>query len=272
MRAMKVVTVASQKGGVGKTTLTVNLAGVLASKGKKVLILDMDPQAAASGWLLGSQGGKGLLEVLTEGGSLGDLVEETRVRGLEIIPGSGWTGVAEKLLGGEPGAELILRKALEKLPRRWDFLFLDTPPSLGLLTLQALTGSDLVLVPTEPGALALGGVGRLLHTLEKVQDRLNSSLLLEGIVLCRVSQRTRLYGESRDLLERKFGKKVFQTFIRESVRHKEAPGHRLPIHEYDPNGHGAEDFRALGVEFLKRQRNKETNGNGQEEANSEFLG
>ena len=249
---MRTIAAVNQKGGSGKTTTAVNLAAALGEKGRRVLVIDLDPQSSASAWLGIKDGGRGLLDVFTDNGNLLDLVHETDAQGVDVVPSSTWLAGVEKALAGEVGAELIFGKVLRRLPARWEAVLVDCPPSLGLLTVSALAAVREVLVTVEAHYLALRGLAELLRTVEVVKDRLNPSLAVSAILACRVDQRTRLSLEVVGRLRERFGKLVLRTFIRENVRLAEAPSYARPITTYDPQSHGAEDYRAAATELWKR--------------------
>ncbi|HAM23288.1 MAG TPA: ParA family protein [Actinobacteria bacterium] len=251
---MRQIAVTNQKGGSGKTTTAVNLGAALGEKGKRVLVLDLDPQASASAWFGVKDGGRGLLDVFAEGRPLAPLVQATCAKGVELIPASPWLVGIEKALAAEPGTETILRRALERLPPRWDFVLVDCPPSLGLLAVAALAGCGEVLVPVETRVMALAGLAGLVQTVERVRDRLNPSLRLTGLLACRVDARTRLSQDVVQTLRERFGADVFQTVIRENVRLAEAPSFAKPITIYDARSSGAEDYRNAAAELLKRDK------------------
>lgn len=250
---MRLIAVTNEKGGAGKTTTAVCVAACLSELGKRVLVLDLDPQASASAWLGVTDAGRGLLEVFTNNGNLADLVHATPVSGVDVVPSSTWLASVDKALAGEVGAEGILRKALQRLPAdRWDFLLVDCPPSLGLLTVSALAACHEVLVPCAAHFLALAGLAALTQTVETVRERLNPELHVSAIVACRVNARTRLSSEVVDSLRKTFGPLVLKAVVRESTRLAEAPSYAQPITAYDPHGHGAEDYRAVAKELLKK--------------------
>lgn len=251
---MRQIAVMNQKGGSGKTTSAVNLAAALGEKGKRVLLIDLDPQASASNWFGVKDGGRGLLEVFTDGQPLAPLVQATCAKGVELVPSSTWLVGVERALASEPGTEAILRRALERLPDRWDLVLVDCPPSLGLLAVAALAACGEVLVPVETRVMALAGLASLVQTVERVRDRLNPELRIAGLLPCRVDARTRLSHDIVETLRERFGADVFRTVIRENVRLAEAPSFSKPITIYDPRSAGAEDYRDAAAELLKRDK------------------
>ena len=249
---MRTLAFVNQKGGVGKTTSAVNVAAALAEEGKKVLLLDLDPQGCASAWCGVQADGKGLLEVLSGNGSLSDLVAVSAIPGVGVVPASEWLSSADRSLAGEVGAETILRKAVHRLPKRWDFLLVDCPPALGLLVVSSLVACREVFVPVEASTMALGGLARLVQTVDRVRERLNPDLRLAHILAVRVDSRTNLARDVVDRLRERFGDLVLETVVRESVRFREAWSFGKPITTYDPKGTGAEDYRAVSHELLTR--------------------
>jgi len=251
---MRTIALMNQKGGSAKTTTTVNLAAALAAQRKKVLVLDLDPQANASTWLGVSDGGSDMLDVLKGDKRLSDCVRASSTKGVDIVPSSPWLAGAERSLAGEVGAEVGLRKGVEKLPSQWDVLLVDCPPALGLLSVSALTACDEVLVPVETHTLALSGLAHLVSTIERVRERLNPSLRLAGILACRVDTRKRLSQDVIFSLRERFGGSVFEAVVRENVRLAEAPSFQTDIFQYDPKSSGAEDYLAVGRELLSRAK------------------
>jgi chromosome partitioning protein len=249
---MRTVAVAMQKGGSGKTTTTVNLAAALAERGKRVLVVDVDPQANATSWFGVRDAGKGVFSCLCENGSVSDILVRSAAGGVDVVPSSAWLVGAEKALAGEVGAETILRRRLKPVDGAYDVALVDTPPTLGVLTVGALVAADEVLVPVEAHVLALNGLAQLLRTVEAVRERLNEGLALLGIAACRVDARTRHAVEVVEELRKRFPAETFRTVIRENVRLAEAPSFGQPVTLYDPRSAGAEDYRALAGEVLAR--------------------
>ena len=253
---MRAIAITNQKGGSGKTTTAVNLAATLGEKRKKVLLIDLDPQASASGWLGVHDPGSGLLEVFTEDRSLEDLIHPTKVNNVSLIPSSDWLISAEKALTGEVGAETILRKKIEALPTGWDYVLIDCAPTLGILTINALCGVTEVLIPVEASVLALSGLAKLLHTVDVVKERLNPDLRICGIVACRVDRRTTHALEVVKRLKDRFGKVFINVPVRENVRLRECPSFEQPITEYDTRSAGAEDYRAIAKAIIRQTRKR----------------
>jgi chromosome partitioning protein len=254
---MRTIAVTNQKGGSGKTTTAVNLAAALAESGRKVLIIDLDPQASASAWLGVPDGGKGLFELLIGNGDIVDLVRNTAFSGVSLVPGSNWLVGVEKAMAGEVGAETVLRKAIQALPKnRWDIVLLDCPPSLGLMVVSALVAAQEVVVPVEAHVMALNGLANLLQTVERVKERLNPVLTISTILPCRVDARKNLSKEVVKRLRSRFGRLVPPTVIRENVRLAEAPSFEQPITVYSSESSGAVDYRAAAGELLKRGKER----------------
>ncbi len=252
---MRKIAIINQKGGSGKTTTTVNLAASLAAKKRKVLVIDLDPQASTSQWFGVTVVEKGLLSVFTENVPLASVIASTESPGIALIPSSSWLIGLEKALANEVGAETILKQKLQALDTKsWDYVLIDCPPALGILTINALTACEEVIVPVEARIMAVNGLVQLLQTVDIVRHRLNSSLKISGIVPCRVDSRTRHSKEVVDELRKNFSELVYKTAIRENVRLSEAPSFGKPINEYDPNSNGAHDYKALALEVIKQEQ------------------
>jgi chromosome partitioning protein len=252
---MRTIAIANQKGGSGKTTTSVNLAAALGEAGRRVLVVDLDPQHSATAWYGIKNAGKGVLGIFMDNASLEDFIQAAAAPGVEVAPSSAWLVGVEKVLAGEVGAETILRRQLERLaPDRWDYVLIDCPPTLGILTVNALAAARELLVPVEAHVMALSGLAQLLHTVEVVRDRLNPELKVTGILACRVDSRTRHAREVVERLRDRSGNLVYRTVIRENVRLAECPSFGQPITQYDPKSAGAADYRALAQEIMDQER------------------
>jgi chromosome partitioning protein len=247
---MKTIVITNQKGGVGKTTTTVNLAGALAEKNKSVLIIDLDPQANATTWLGIQDQSKGIFSALCENIPLLQVIQSTTAPGIDIAQSSRWLVGAEKSLANEVGAESILKRQIQSFPKKWDFVIIDTPPTLGILTINALNAAQEVVIPIEAHILALNGLAQLLQTLNLVKERLNESLAIRGILACRVDLRTKHSSEVIEEIKKRFPKQVFETIIRQNIKLAECPSFSKPITQYDSRSSGAEDYRSLANEIL----------------------
>lgn len=256
---MEVITISNQKGGSAKTTVTVNLAAALAEKKKKVLVIDLDPQGSTSMWFKCVNDGKGLYDVFVENTSISAIIQKSKIPGLDVIPASQWLIGADKTLSAEAGAEMILKNHLRKLVKEqeWDYCLIDTQPSLGLLSLNALSASRSVLIPCETRIMALQGLMQLTKTIQAVRERLNPDLEILGVLPCRVDKRTRLSLDVLAELKKRLGDKLLPIHIRESIKLAECPSFCEPITTYDTKGAGAEDFRALAKLIMKRGTSNE---------------
>jgi chromosome partitioning protein len=250
----RVIAVVNQKGGVGKSTTAVNLGAALAEMGKTVLVMDLDPQGNASTGLGIDQANREITtyQVLTGEIRPREAVAGTPVAGLWAIPSTIDLAGAEIELVSQFSRETRLRRSIEELSGSFDFIFLDCPPSLGLLTVNALTAADELIVPIQCEYYALEGLGQLLRNVRLVQHNLNQRLILSGIVLTMFDPRTRLSEQVVEEVRRYFGARVYDVVIPRTVRLSEAPGFGLPVTHYAPRSKGAASYRNLAREFLER--------------------
>ena len=247
---------ANQKGGVGKTTTVVNLASYLALDGVRVLVIDLDPQGnATSGFGVDrAVVERSMYDAMVGDDALDDLIVQGTAEGVDIIPSAVELAGAELELAGISARERRLRRLIEPVEDRYDVIFIDCPPSLGLLTVNALTASDAVLIPLQCEYYALEGLTQLLATIDLVRDHLNPGLGLDGVVLTMADARTNLSADVAAEARRHLGGTVYQTVIPRSVRLSEAPSHGLPITLYAPDSRGGLAYRTLAVEFRARSQ------------------
>lgn len=250
----KAIAIFNQKGGVGKTTTNINLAACLAIKGKKILILDIDPQGNTTS-------GMGIVKKDLEYSTYDVLIDSdldvreciisTRVSGLDIIPASTDLAGAEIELVAKKGRELRLKYAIDQIKDDYDYIFIDCPPSLGLLTINSLTAVDSVLIPIQCEFYALEGVSQLMSTIELVKKNMNPKLEIQGVILSMFDGRTNLSIQVVQEVKKYFKNKVYSTVIPRNVRLAEAPSYGMPITEYDPKSKGAEAYTEFAEEFIE---------------------
>lgn len=254
----KIIAIANQKGGVGKTTTSVNLSSLLANKGKKVLLIDADPQGnATSGLGLEKDVEKSLYDVLINEEPVENTLQDTIEKNLKICPSNMNLAGAEVELVSQMSREHRLKEQLEGIKEKFDYIFIDCPPSLGLITLNSFTAADSVLIPVQCEYYALEGLGQLINTINLVKKHLNKSLEIEGAILTMYDIRTNLSNQVVKEVKRYFDNKVYKTVIPRNVRLSEAPSFGMPITIYDPKSKGAKSYEKLAKEFLKMQEAKE---------------
>lgn len=250
----KAIAIFNQKGGVGKTTTNINLAACLALKGKRILIVDIDPQGNTT---TGMGISKKDLQytsyniLIDKNVAIGKAIMKTQLENLDIIPASVNLAGAEIEMVQVEGREIRLKKALEKVKDKYDYIFIDCPPSLGLLTINSLTAVDSVLIPIQCEFYALEGVSQLMSTIDLVKKSLNSKLEIQGVILSMFDGRTNLSIQVVEEVKKYFKDKVYTTVIPRNVRLAEAPSFGMPITEYDPASKGAEAYIEFAEEFLE---------------------
>ena len=247
----KVISISNHKGGVGKTTSAINIGAGLNKLGKNILLIDLDPQANLSQSL-------GLIE--PERNIYGALRGQYKLqpieilKGLDVIPSTLDLSGAEVELSGEPGREYILRELIEPIRASYDFIIIDSPPSLGLLTINSFTASDEILIPLQAQYLALQGLAKLIEVVDKIKGRLNKGLKIGGVFITQYDSRKVLNRDVVSTIEAHFKENVFKTKIRDNIALAEAPSQGLDIFRYNSKSYGAEDYLSLSKEILKRNK------------------
>lgn len=249
----KIISVANQKGGVGKTTTTVNLSTILAKRGKRVLLIDIDPQGnATSGLGVEKESELSTYDLLVGDTDVEAIIQETAIKNLSILPSNLNLAGAEVQLVSMMSREKRMKEKLDDIKEKFDFILIDCPPSLGLITLNAFTASDSVLIPVQCEYYALEGLGQLLNTVELVKKHLNKELYIEGALLTMYDIRTNLANQVVKEVKRFFQNRVYKTVIPRNVRVSEAPSYGMPITIYDPKSKGARSYEKFTKEFIKR--------------------
>ena len=253
----KVISVANQKGGVGKTTTTVNLSTLLAKKGKKVLLIDTDPQGnATSGLGITKELENSVYDILVGDTTFDETVQETAIKNLKVCPSNISLAGAEVELVSMMSREQRLKEKLDLVKEQYDYILIDCPPSLGLITLNAFTASDSVLIPVQCEYFALEGLGQLLNTVNLVKKHLNKNIEIEGALLTMYDARTNLSNQVVKEVKKYFEDKVYKTVIPRNVRLSEAPSYGMPISLYDPKSKGAKAYEKFAKELLKNNTEK----------------
>lgn len=250
----RIIAIANQKGGVGKTTTAINLSSCLAEAGKRVLTIDLDPQGNMTSGLGvdKSELENTVYELILDECSIKESMTDTVVEGMKIIPSNVNLAGAEIELLGINEKEYILKNAVDYIKDDYDFIIIDCPPSLNMLTINAMTTADSVLVPIQCEYYALEGLSQLIHTIDLVQERLNPELVIDGVVFTMYDVRTNLSVQVVDNVKNNLDAKIYETLIPRNIRLAEAPSHGKPINMYDPKSAGTESYRALAKEVMER--------------------
>lgn len=253
----KVVSIANQKGGVGKTTTAVNLSTILAKKGNKVLMIDADPQGnATSGLGINKDVNFSVYDVIVNDVEIENTVQQTMVKNLDVCPSNINLAGAEVELVSMISREHRLKEKIDSQKDKYDYIIIDCPPSLGLITLNAFTASDSVLIPVQCEYYALEGLGQLINTINLVKKHLNKELIVEGALLTMFDVRTNLSNQVVKEVNKYFENKVYKTVIPRNVKLSEAPSYGMPISVYDPKSKGAKSYEKFVKEFLKKNSEK----------------
>ena len=250
--AKSIIVFANQKGGVGKTTSAVSIGAFLSEMGKKVLLIDFDPQGNLSSSVGAEREKPGIYELITERTEAAEAIQETTVQGLYVVPSNiNLTGANVELIGADR-REYFLKNAIANVGDSWDYVLIDSPPSLGVLTLNGLVAADQVFIPLQCEYFAMEGVSQLLQTIRRVQRHLNPELKIGGIFFTMYDSRTNLAHEVVQEVTGYFKNTVFKTIIPRNVRLSEAPSHGIPIGQYDASCIGAKSYRKLAEEVAER--------------------
>lgn len=256
----RILAIVNQKGGVGKTTTTINLAAALAVKGQSVLMIDLDPQGNASTGLGVSKNApdQNLFDVFVHGDGLNTIIQPTTVSGVDIAPSHMDMAGVEIEISDKPDRAIRLKNAINQLSKPYDYILIDCPPSLNMLTINALTAARSVLVPLQCEFFALEGLSQLLKTVEMAKANLNPDLVIDGVMLTMYDRRNRLSAQVAADVRQHLGRAVFKTMIPRNVRIAEAPSFGRPVLTYDPKSAGSQAYLQLADEMLFRHGNKKT--------------
>jgi len=249
----KIIAITNQKGGVGKTTSCVNLAAYVASAGKKVLFIDIDPQGngCSSFGVEISKDQKSIYDVLIGEATIKEAIYPSVMKGVDVVPSTVDLSEAEVDLVYMDNREKVLKEALAPIKNSYDFIFIDCPPSLGLLTVNVLTATDTIIIPIQCEYFALVGLSQLMNTVRLVKKALNPEIEIEGVLLTMKDNRSNLVSQVSDEIKKYFGSKVYETYIPRNIRLAESPSHGKPIIMYDNKSKGAIAYKNLSEEFLK---------------------
>lgn len=254
----KVISIANQKGGVGKTTTAVNLSTILAKKGKKVLLIDTDPQGnATSGLGIDKNVNFSVYDVIINDVEIENTLQKTQIKNLEVCPSNVNLAGAEVELVSMMSREQRLKEKIDCVKDKYDYIIIDCPPSLGLITLNTFTASDSVLIPVQCEYYALEGLGQLINTINLVKKHLNKELMIEGSLLTMFDIRTNLSNQVVKEVTKYFGDRVYKTVIPRNVKLSEAPSFGMPISVYDPRSKGAKSYDKFVKEFLKKNEEEQ---------------
>ena len=250
----RIIAIANQKGGVGKTTTAINLSACLAEKGKKVLAIDMDPQGNMTSGLGVDKDSveKTVYDLIIGEAQIEEIICKEVLENLDVLPTNIDLSAAEIELIGIENKEYIIKNEVEKVKENYDFIIIDCPPSLSMLTINAMTTADSVLVPIQCEYYALEGLSQLIHTIELVKERLNSNLEIEGVVFTMYDARTNLSLQVVENVKDNLNQNIYKTIIPRNIRLAEAPSYGMPINQYDPKSSGAESYRLLADEVIEK--------------------
>ncbi len=251
----RIIAIANQKGGVGKTTTAINLSACLAEKGKKVLSIDMDPQGNMTSGLGMDKDSveKTVYDLIIGEVQIEEIICKDVLENVDVLPTNIDLSAAEIELIGIDNKEYIIRNEVDKVKNNYDFIIIDCPPSLSMLTINAMTTADSILVPIQCEYYALEGLSQLVHTIELVKERLNSNLEIEGVVFTMYDARTNLSLQVVENVKDNLNQNIYKTIIPRNIRLAEAPSYGMPINLYDPKSSGAESYRLLADEVIEKE-------------------